>query len=262
VSLEQWGAFAFGAVLGWFVYFTNRYRKGEAQFSDLTSLLGIVGGGGITALFGEGRSALFAAYGLGLASGFFAYFFVLIVLVLCSPGQFSMAWFLDGRRKRLPIDEEIPPDTRTSTAPMSVRLGAARDRASAYEFNAAPVAAGELSPLEAVAAERTAAISAIYHAIQKLIKQQGQTKDNAEREALRNLQIALTDAMQDLLAVRLRDRLLDPRVATALAELKQITKAMQTEAAAMKQASETFAKATQILQKAGKVIGLVTGIFA
>lgn len=98
------GAFAFGAVLGWFTYFTNRYRKGEVQQADLTTLVGVIGGGAVTALFGEAKSTLFGAYGIGLAVGFFGYFLPLLAFIRSSRGVFTTTWFLDGRRKKLAAD--------------------------------------------------------------------------------------------------------------------------------------------------------------
>ena len=69
-TFDKWGAFAFGAVLGWFLYFTNRYRP-TIQLSDIAKLIGAVGGGAVLALFPAG-TVMFAAYGLGLAAGFLA----------------------------------------------------------------------------------------------------------------------------------------------------------------------------------------------
>lgn len=98
VVIARLGAFGFGLLIGWYVYYINRYRKGDVQFSDLTTLIGVIGGGGITALFGASSGALFGAYGIGLAVGFFGYFLVLIGLVRMSP-DFGPEWFLDGRRR-------------------------------------------------------------------------------------------------------------------------------------------------------------------
>lgn len=92
------GAIGFGAIIGWFIYYINRYRKADVQFSDLTALVGVIGGGSITALFPQG-SVLFGGYGIGLFAGFFGYFFVLVLLVNLSKGEFTATWFLDGRRK-------------------------------------------------------------------------------------------------------------------------------------------------------------------
>jgi hypothetical protein len=92
------GAFGFGVLIGWFVYYVNRYRKGDVQFSDITTLIGIIGGGAVTALFGTNGSTMFGAYGIGLAVGFFTYFNMLLILVSRS-NNFDWDWFLDGRRK-------------------------------------------------------------------------------------------------------------------------------------------------------------------
>ena len=99
MTVQQMGAFGFGLVIGWFLYFVNRYRKDDVTFGDLTTVIGAVGGGAVTALFGEASAELFGAYGLGLASGFFGYFLVLIILVAASK-NFDADFFLDGRRKR------------------------------------------------------------------------------------------------------------------------------------------------------------------
>ncbi len=51
-------------------------------------MLGVIGGAGVLRLFGAGDGAaatgLFAAYGVGLAVGFFGYFAVLVYFVLRS----------------------------------------------------------------------------------------------------------------------------------------------------------------------------------
>ncbi|MGH9177989.1 MAG: hypothetical protein ACRD0N_05490 [Acidimicrobiales bacterium] len=94
-GIQEWGAFGFGLVLGWFLYFLNRYRK-EVSLADLTTVIGAVGGGAILALF-PAKTDLFGAYGLGLAAGFFGYFLVLVALVAKSP-NFGVDYLIDGRR--------------------------------------------------------------------------------------------------------------------------------------------------------------------
>jgi hypothetical protein len=102
------GAGAFGVVIGWYVYYVNRYRTGDVQMSDITTLIGAIGGGAILAIFKAGTD-LFGAYGIGLAVGFFAYFAALLLMVNRSEDVFKVTWFLDGRRKKPEKDEEIQP---------------------------------------------------------------------------------------------------------------------------------------------------------
>ena len=118
------GAFCFGTIIGWYVYYINRYRKGDVQFSDLVTVLGIIGGAAVLKLFGDpgadGEAAgtrLFGAYGIGLFTGFFAYLIVLAAMVAKS-GNFNVDWFLDGRRKKLAKDEAIPEGYRDTVAAM------------------------------------------------------------------------------------------------------------------------------------------------
>lgn len=121
-TLQLCGAFGFGVLMGWYTYFVNRYRKGEVQLSDLATVLGVVGGAGVLALF-PAKTDLFGAYGLGLAFGFFGYFIVLVLLVWGS-AEYDRHWFLDGRRKKLPEGWEIPPEISGTVRPMGNSGGA------------------------------------------------------------------------------------------------------------------------------------------
>lgn len=114
--IQLFGAGAFGLIVGWYVYFINRYRKENVQFSDLTTLIGIIGGGAILALFKTGTD-LFGAYGIGLAVGFFGYFVSLLVMVRKS-ANFNVDWFLDGRRKMPTKGEVIPPGSAETVRAM------------------------------------------------------------------------------------------------------------------------------------------------
>jgi hypothetical protein len=96
-TLELLGAGAFGVVVGWLLYFLNRYRDGEVTLNDLVTVIGAIGGGAVLALF-EAGSELFGAYGLGLFAGFFAYLGTLMLLVRGSD-DFDWDWFLDGRQR-------------------------------------------------------------------------------------------------------------------------------------------------------------------
>ena len=112
------GALAFGLVLGWNVYFVNRYRRGDIGFGDLATLLGVLGGAAVLSLF-PNNTDLFGAYGLGLGVGFFAYFAVLVAMVKVSP-NFDSDWFLDGRRKDPAAGYGYGTDVRPTLAPMAI----------------------------------------------------------------------------------------------------------------------------------------------
>lgn len=101
-TIQLLGAAGFGAIIGWYVYYINRHRKSDVQFSDLTTVIGIIGGGGVISLFPTGTD-LFGAYGIGLFLGFFGYYVSLLILVNISP-DFSASWFLDGRKNK--VDEK------------------------------------------------------------------------------------------------------------------------------------------------------------
>ncbi len=117
-TVQLIGAGGFGFIIGWFVYFINRYRKEDVQWSDLTTLIGIIGGGAILALF-PNSTDLFGAYGIGLFVGFFGYFLFLLLWVRLSK-NFTVDWFLDGRRHNLSSDEFIPEFVRQSVTSMSL----------------------------------------------------------------------------------------------------------------------------------------------
>jgi hypothetical protein len=113
MRVQLYGAACFGLIIGWYVYYINRYRKSDVQVSDLVTILGVVGGSAVLALFPAGTD-LFGAYGIGLAIGFFGYFLVLIILVGIST-NFDADWFLDGRRK-LPDGSIFVPQVGTPAA--------------------------------------------------------------------------------------------------------------------------------------------------
>jgi hypothetical protein len=125
--LQLLGAAGFGAILGWFTYYVNRYRKSDVQLGDLVTVVGVLGGGAVLALF-PARSDLFGAYGIGLFLGFFGYLLVLVLLVARSP-NFTWDWFLDGRRKAPEPPFTIP----ESVAPTQRALGGSEKRPAINE---------------------------------------------------------------------------------------------------------------------------------
>ncbi len=115
--IQLFGAGGFGMLIGWYVYYINRYRKGDVQFSDLSTVIGILGGGAILTLF-PAKTDLFGAYGIGLALGFFGYFAFLMLWVRISK-NFNVDWFLDGRRRAPKGGWMIPEGLRDTITPMA-----------------------------------------------------------------------------------------------------------------------------------------------
>ena len=72
------GAICFGLVIGWVTYRTLHYRKETPVLADISTVIGAVGGGAVTALFKD--TVIFAGYCIGLAVGFFAYFLVSLAI--------------------------------------------------------------------------------------------------------------------------------------------------------------------------------------
>ena len=114
--IQLLGAGGLGFVIGWFVYYINRYRHAAVQISDLLTLIGAIGGAAITGLF-PAKSDLFGAYGIGLFAGFFLYFTTLVILVGVSQ-NFDADWFLDGRRKKPAEPYYIPEGFATTVTAM------------------------------------------------------------------------------------------------------------------------------------------------
>ena len=110
-DIQLYGAGAFGAVIGWYIYYINRHRRDDVTATDLVTLIGILGGTAVLALF-PAHSDLFGAYGVGLAVGFFGYFVIMMILVVISR-NFGVDYFLDGRRKKPTGNDYIP--TRDET---------------------------------------------------------------------------------------------------------------------------------------------------
>ena len=77
--LQFIGALAFGAVIGWVTYFIMRRAQPKA-LNDITTIIGILGGAGIIALF-DPEGPVFGGYAIGLAVGFFGYYWAFLKIV-------------------------------------------------------------------------------------------------------------------------------------------------------------------------------------
>jgi hypothetical protein len=70
------GAACFGLVIGWVTYRTLR-RSAGGGLSDISTVIGAVGGAAVTGLFSP-QSGAFGSYSIGLMIGFFGYAFAAI----------------------------------------------------------------------------------------------------------------------------------------------------------------------------------------
>ena len=71
MSVQEVGALCFGFVVGWVTYRTLRRSSDHVGLSDVATVIGAVGGAGVTSLFDDDK--LFAWYCIALAIGFFLY---------------------------------------------------------------------------------------------------------------------------------------------------------------------------------------------
>ncbi|UCE06736.1 MAG: hypothetical protein JSW07_01460 [bacterium] len=74
MDLVSIGAICFGVVIGWITYRTLHLREEDVGLSDISTVIGAVGGAAVTGLFKSEN--LFAAYCIGLAAGFFLFLIV------------------------------------------------------------------------------------------------------------------------------------------------------------------------------------------
>jgi hypothetical protein len=149
--LQLLGAFGFGAIIGWYVYYVNRYRRGEVQLSDITTLVGVIGGASVLAIFDK-NTPLFGAYGIGLFLGFFGYLIFLAALVHNST-NFNIDYFLDGRRKKLGADETIPGDFQQPVRALDVDT-----RVSGLEREMATLSAKTQQPVPIIIQQQPVAV--------------------------------------------------------------------------------------------------------
>jgi len=72
------GATFFGLIVGWIAYWILRLRAGAFVLSALITIIGVIGGAAVIALFKD--DVMFGWYSIGLVIGFFAYFAVVLIL--------------------------------------------------------------------------------------------------------------------------------------------------------------------------------------
>lgn len=79
MSVQFYGAIAFGAVVGWTTYFILR-RAQPKRLGDITAFIGAIGGAAVTALF-DSKGEVFSGYAIGLLAGFGAFFIVYFLII-------------------------------------------------------------------------------------------------------------------------------------------------------------------------------------
>lgn len=94
--VQKIGAGGFGAIIGWYVYYINRYRSKPVLIKDLVTIIFIFLGGIIVQVIAAGTD-LYLAYVIGFFVGLFGYFFALLAGIYIS-NAYTVDWFLDGRR--------------------------------------------------------------------------------------------------------------------------------------------------------------------
>jgi hypothetical protein len=78
MTVADIGALCFGVVVGWIVYRTLRRRTDSSALSDVATVIGVVGGAAVTAVFKT--ETLFGFYSIGLAAGFFVYLVASLII--------------------------------------------------------------------------------------------------------------------------------------------------------------------------------------
>jgi hypothetical protein len=244
------GAFLFGAVVGWFLYFNNRYRK-EVAFSDVAGLLAAIAGGAVVGFFGQGAGDARAAsaYGAGVGFGFFGYLLVLMLLIRRSSDQFTLSYLIDGRRMnpapgwgygegaQQPVRSLRPGPVDPAPAPAA---GARLQGMPAFRPEAAATVAGTASLVQAIEAARG-----------KVLDQFNASDDDNQRARLAQLELQLDAQLDRVAAAEIRADISSAAVQDAMAKLVAITGSINQEAGRMRDAAATIAAAA-------KVIGLIT----
>lgn len=74
------GAACFGVAVGYITYRTLARTTDKAAITDLATVIGAIGGGTITTLYGSADGSLFGLYGIGLAGGMALFFVVSLIM--------------------------------------------------------------------------------------------------------------------------------------------------------------------------------------
>lgn len=75
------GAICFGVVIGYITYRTLARTTDKAAITDLATVIGAVGGGVVTTLWGPANGTMFAGYSIGLLIGMVLYLVASLLIV-------------------------------------------------------------------------------------------------------------------------------------------------------------------------------------
>jgi hypothetical protein len=92
------GAACFGLAVGFITYRTLARTTDKTAITDLTAVIGAIGGGAVTGLFNPQHGDLFGWYSIGLASGLAVFF----LLYLALNGRARTAAVMSGRTVSVP----------------------------------------------------------------------------------------------------------------------------------------------------------------
>jgi hypothetical protein len=244
-NLLVYGAIGFGAVVGWITYYTNRHRTDAITITDLGTIVGVIGGGAITALFEE-KTQLFGAYSIGLAVGFFGYYFTLRRMVSKSD-NFDDDFFLDGRRKAWTETETGPTDENgdpLNQRPMFANLRLIQDAVKSASSTDVP---SDAEIKDALASAQEAA-----NTIEKRLDQGGLS--DATEVQMDRAYARLLNVMAQLRGLQRLRLWTSPEAKQAIQTLDQQTKNLKQAADKIKSVTESYKSLTAALEKIAGVI--------
>lgn len=250
------GAFSFGFIIGWMLYFTNRYRSGPISFSDLGVLLGVIGGAAVTSLFGEAASPLFGYYASGVAFGFILYFLILLCFVIMSPkhdiGVFISG--IDGSKKQQIMFSNFAEGKSTELDRLSSALtsfsGTAVDDGAADETDFSEVDEEVEQTIEELNELRASLKEPLLDS----------SLDRSVNDSVRRAYLAVTQQISLLHKAQAQRILSSDDVIDLTAALKKNSKKLKQEAARFKKLKDQWEKALEAAKKVLEFISKVPGV--
>lgn len=250
-ELSVLGTMCFGFVLGWMLYFVNRYRK-DVSLADLGTIVTALAGATILSLINveeTGNATLVGAYGMGIFLGFMAYGFTLYRIVKAYPEAYDTLWFVDGRRKgQGDTGYRMPEPSDEINRPMSVETHTVKRR---FRGPApAPVTFGLQATSTNNTTQYTSAIASVRDAIGDVADAIAAEPDKDIRMKLREEEDTLFALLDELSGRQLLQRLSSSQVSNALHQIDAATARLNSEASKLATASAKLTQAASIIAAA------------